>query len=436
MFFNSPVIGILAGISTFFLCLIILTIIEKNKFKTDSKRDIEKVGLKESGNILKLLIVLAIVFIVLSFCSPLFFTSSDYFSGKEFKDNGEIGDAIGGLMNPFVAIAGVIVTGLAFYMQYQANQQILEQVKHQDQQYRVDKFESQFYKLLDYHKENVREMKFDMYDDHAEGRKVFKLIVSQIESLYSELESFFENKVIDDIINSDFKTELENFKLITKDVDLKNFAYLNLCYCIVFLGVSNRDTFPLLKMLFKKYKKTFIRDVWFLSRLKPQDKNMLTEWRLIQKISNKNDFYTRFKSWTSPLEDGQTNSNEEDDLNLAFINLYKSFKFYGGHQFRLSHYFRNLYQIYNLISSEKSLSEEQKMSYARIVRSQLSTYELYLLFYNSVSSLGWSWEFANIDDSSKCFITRYGILKNIPDLNVYNRINISSYFPNIDYDFK
>ena len=55
----------------------------------------------------------------------------------DFSETGNIGDTIGGLMNPFVALAGVLVTFLAFYIQYLTNKnqtylfekQIVEQKK-------------------------------------------------------------------------------------------------------------------------------------------------------------------------------------------------------------------------------------------------------------------------------------------------------------------
>lgn len=72
--------------------------------------------MKNNNFLSKVFILLALLFIVFSFYAPVFFTNK-----KVFIDTGQIGDTIGGLMNPFIAIAGVIVTGLAFYMQYLAN---------------------------------------------------------------------------------------------------------------------------------------------------------------------------------------------------------------------------------------------------------------------------------------------------------------------------
>lgn len=52
-----------------------------------------------------------------------------------------------------------------------------------------------------------------------------------------------------------------------------------------------------------------------------------------------------------------------------------------------SHYFRNLYHILKFIDESTLISEEEKTSYGRFVRSQLSQVELVTLFYNSISQI-------------------------------------------------
>ncbi len=83
--------------------------------------------------------------IVFSFFAP------DYFirHNCNYSNTGQIGDTIGGLMNPFIAIAGVIVTGLAFYMQYLANKIQVENFEktQKDQLEQADK--DLFIRLID-----------------------------------------------------------------------------------------------------------------------------------------------------------------------------------------------------------------------------------------------------------------------------------------------
>lgn len=62
--------------------------------------------------------------------------------------------------------------------------------------------------------------------------------------------------------------------------------------------------------------------------------------------------------------------------------------FYGAHQEYVGHYFRNLYHIIKFIDNQENLSNNDKSYYVSLVRAQLSTYELLLIFYNSLSKYG------------------------------------------------
>ena len=80
--------------------------------------------MKNSKSLFKastILIWLSFAFIAFSFIAPYIFTASSYCNRLDFTGTGTIGDTIGGIMNPFIAIAGVITTFLAFRMQVEAN---------------------------------------------------------------------------------------------------------------------------------------------------------------------------------------------------------------------------------------------------------------------------------------------------------------------------
>lgn len=66
------------------------------------------------------LITSSIFLILFSFVAPTLFTLSS--ETWDFKDTGSIGDTIGGIMNPFIAIAGILSTFLAFLIQVRANE--------------------------------------------------------------------------------------------------------------------------------------------------------------------------------------------------------------------------------------------------------------------------------------------------------------------------
>ena len=55
---------------------------------------------------------------------------------------------------------------------------------------------------------------------------------------------------------------------------------------------------------------------------------------------------------------------------------------------RFDHYFRHLYRIYKYVDKSDLISDEERYDYACIIRSQLSDYELVMLFYNCLTENG------------------------------------------------
>lgn len=89
---------------------------------------------------------------------------------------------------------------------------------------------------------------------------------------------------------------------------------------------------------------------------------------------------------------------EVDRIIEAYDGLYNQ----DGHH--TGQYFRRLFNIIRYIDNQKIFLQEEKYEYARIVRSQLSNYEIKLLLYNSISPKG-----SDFSD----YIERYKLLKGI-----------------------
>lgn len=82
----------------------------------------------------------------------------------------------------------------------------------------------------------------------------------------------------------------------------------------------------------------------------------------------------------------------------------------------LSHYFRNLYHIFKYIYKSNLISKEEKKFYAGIVRAQLSSDELYLLYYNSlVKDLG--------NPKFLFLVKEFNILKNMNPESVTDEVH-------------
>ena len=96
-------------------------------------------------------------------------------------------------MSPFVAIAAVIVTYLAFRMQLDANEKTFENSRRMQ-------FERQFYEMLKIHCDNVQSLLAEtLYTDPAignqfqkiaRGQDFFRSLLEEFYLIYSELLRF------------------------------------------------------------------------------------------------------------------------------------------------------------------------------------------------------------------------------------------------------
>lgn len=316
------------------------------------------------------LLVLAFATIVLAFISPFILTRPSVNQDFDFSTSGQIGDTIGGLMNPFIALAGVIVTGLAFYIQYKANQQqrelflkeqaenkrqLQEQIDNQNKQNQLQQFESQFYEMLKLHRENISEMKINGYDFEegrilkkfektTEGRKIFVTMKTEFECILS-------------IYSKDRKLNKEGFQK---------------CYKLFFSGLEEFDkTYP--------------------------DENIFTE--LFRKARKQHE---------EPELDKITTNQARKEF-LPYAKLYFNYKPFSGHSSRLGHYFRHLYLTVKSIANSTLVTDyDEKMKYLRILRAQLSNHEQILLFYNWLSEYGSDWE-----NKKHSFFTEYCLIHNL-----------------------
>ncbi|MBS1775081.1 MAG: putative phage abortive infection protein [Bacteroidetes bacterium] len=80
-------------------------------------------------------------------------------------------------------------------------------------------------------------------------------------------------------------------------------------------------------------------------------------------------------------------------------------KFYKAYQTDFGHYFRNLYHILKFIN-KSNLTPKEKYKYSTLVRAQLSSDELLMIFYNCLSKNG--------IEKFKPLIEDYHFFKNIP----------------------
>lgn len=324
-------------------------------------------------------IILAFCLILFSFFAPSLLVAEAKNKDLNFTATGNIGDTIGGLMNPFVAIAGILVTFLAFYIQFSFNKFQINLFKRQwddtQSKYENDKFENQFYEMLRLHKENVNDLTLttkkiivhskdntEIVENTVTGRRVFEYIINEMELILVVALSSF------------------------KDKKLSDQALINEAYGVLFHGLHSFD---------------LSKHVFF--------KNLLT-----LQVNIDNLDYESFNKALSEMS-GQT-------VTFAHKIDYPIFK---GYSSQLGHYYRHLYQTVKFVvsQSEEKVTYEQKRNLLRILRAQLSNIEQALLFYNWYSGFGKQWE-----DGVNKYFTDYRMIHNLYDDLLHLEIKLKDIF--------
>ncbi|MCG8806455.1 hypothetical protein G1K75_12415 [Tenacibaculum finnmarkense] len=289
-----------------------------------------------------------IIILLLILTLPYIFTQ---YSIIDFTNTGNIGDTIGGILGPFIAIVAAILTFLAFYIQFEAN----EQQKHD---LKIERFENKFYELLRLHKDNVNELSLS---ENINSRKTFVHLNDELRTCYKVCEFCYD----------------ENYKKY--NIDLLKFSYN-----IFYYGIGSISD----KYLFKIFNDN---EKLFYEKVK-------THLILFQKKYN-------HLSTVHPQPSSKIYVYQEKPNYISLNLLYSPF---NGHTSRLGHYFRHLYQISKFVLNDNSkleFDDSQKYEYLKTLRSQLSDHEQLLMYYNSLAFYESEW---------KVLFTKYRLIKNIP----------------------
>lgn len=311
---------------------------------------------KEKSLIITLSLVASIGLILFSFFAPYFFTSTDF--GKRIvttQEIGLIGDTMGGTMNPFIAIAAALLTFLAFWIQYKANEQ-------QKKDLQVERFENKFYEMLKIHRDNVNETTIGK---SLGGRKSFISMFNELKFTYHSVKWFYETQ---------YQQKL------TDKVD-EDVIY-NISYLIFFFGIGNNSSLIVRDLIGDKYLNFFncveiyldgVAKIW----RQEHNKNM----PIAVYVDDKNNF----------------------ELKIGYLP-------FNGQMSKLSHYIRHLFQMVKFVddADDKIFDYESKYNYIASIRSQLSAHEQLLLFYNAVSVLGKPW----LEEPN--YLKEYCVIKSCP----------------------
>ncbi|TCK99593.1 putative phage abortive infection protein [Roseivirga ehrenbergii] len=273
---------------------------------------------------------------------------------------GSIGDTIGGLASPFIGTMGVILTFLAFWVQFEANQSQREDIRR-------ERFENKFYELLRLHKENVNEI--EITDTDKKGRVCFESFLKEYAGIYT----------IIDIVNAS-KNKLD--KLDKEDISEQ-------AYELFFFGITNKTTS---KYSERNHKGPYLIDEFVLELIK----SAAIRWG--------KDYYPPLG--TDPLQYYFANTP-----NLRF-----NYTPFQGQSSNLGHYYRHIYQILKFVHSNHELSVSEKKNYIKVLRAQLSNFEQALLYLNSLWGPGKRMWFDRDEKTGyeARYLIDYKLIKNLP----------------------
>lgn len=242
---------------------------------------------------------------------------------------GTLGDLVGGFLNPILGFFGILVGGLAFYAQFEANKQVQEQFEKQENKDYKQNFENILFNLINIHHQIVG-------DIDIRSEKLFHF--------EDELKQFIKtNNLIHDAYTANL---IEDNVYTSRDAFLYFFDYL--------------DYF-----------------IWIDMEIKSAEfmQNELND------ISKFNEIFSTFYSI----------GNRDYQITTRLPDIYSTF--FNAFSSDFGHYFRNLYRIIKHIDSaefsKKTLADFKiKYHYTSIVRSQLSDSELKVLFFNCINYHG------------------------------------------------
>lgn len=284
------------------------------------------------------------------------------------SETGAIGDTFG-IMNPFVAIAAALITFAAFWVQYQANQSMLNENRKQQ-------IITRFYEMLKIHRENVQELEW-------------------IQTIYSpkDTKSLLKKVPDEELIE---KKGRQIFYFYLTEFDL--------IYDI--LGVLS----PKMK---KKERITRAYSIFYYGN---DDEYLNYDLRnkLYQSLAETNP--KRFSSRIMEILSSHKDSKEMESISQTFSSLRKFFltqpPFYG-HFEELNNYYRHLFLTVKTIADEdeKYITLDEKRNLLRILRAQLSNREQIMLFYNWFTGYGSLWE--EDGDDGNHFFTQFRMIHNI-----------------------
>mgnify|MGYP003665927122 CR=1 FL=1 len=347
----------------------------------------------------------------------------------DFEVSAQFGTIIGGIAGTFFALAGTLLIVLTF--------------REQSHESKNRAFEATFFEMIRLHRSNVDEWAYSRHKKknggpHYTRRQVAMAIFREFEECHREVLRFTKVNNPDSEITSHYSALLQRLIDSRKNISELELASVDIAYSIVYYGLGIEGQTIIKARFHARFSDNFLHRLIFFLQLKPKQKYE-KRWRQWVELASQQN--SRLLGTVDNAYRRRSDNDYLDSRNdiIGSGSRTKPFeKYYGGHQSRLGHYFRHLFQSFRYLESQEQLSNQEKYTYGKLLRGQLSTYEQAILFINSITTLGMRWELLSEigpeSEGRSALITTYQLVKNVPKLQIPT-LNMALYYPDIKFEF-
>lgn len=337
----------------------------------------------------------------------------------ELEYIGTLGDLIGGLLNPVIAVPATLLTFLAFWVQYKANDEVRKQ-------FNVQQFETELNLKISILRQEISEQNLPKLDNnYYTGREIMYQLDKELKLIYFIIKNSLscnDKKLLLKVsYYIFFKGRLLFFKNINHLSEKYNLNRAELLYIELILS-SLYEYF--------KYGVIDIENInSFEYEEEIENEQSQKEEERLNRISN----LKRGLNENLKIHDilGEYESSIIYDLFKDTYSLSIKHLPFKGHETRLSLLFRQIFNIIKFVDLNTSLSYEEKRNYLRTVRSLLSNYDQSHIFYNWYSENAPKWE-----DSNNKYLTNLRMIHNIPPDNLIEDFILADIFSDRNFRYE
>ncbi|WP_342601590.1 putative phage abortive infection protein [Peribacillus sp. FSL E2-0159] len=325
----------------------------------------------------------------------IMYVTNHNFKLSSFDELGVVGDFFGGTTVGLLSLSSIIFVTAAIIMQKEELELQRIEVRKTREEYEItnrtmkrQQFETTFFNMINLHHNILNEIKIDT----RKGRDA-------IQQMHGDLKLYYSNPVYRKY-SEDLKREaLMGDKLLLEDLVEKVFIDY---YLSLYIDEFDEHFYP-------NFDENGIEDTSEIDEFHDSLENGTNEeWNRRKKehlkffeehIKGKPRMYEteleklNFNLVVDNISNGYVNKFKENFINNPLKEL-KTFAYeeiYKEKENSIGHYYRNLYRLVKLIQSEtfdtnKEVNENEKRKYRGILRAQLSSFELLMIFYNVVYS--------------------------------------------------